>query len=228
MEASGHASGGTWPTTARELQAIIHAEREATPFLVYRLDQGEQRIFPIGPDRGELTVGRSAEADVSLAWDDEVSAVHAVLEQLVGELALVDDGLSRNGSYVNGERVRGRRRLRDGDLLRFGQTVIHFHSPTDADRRETFSRPQASIMAELSTQQRKVLVALCRPLRAGNAFVAPATNQDIANELYLSVDAVKAHLRVLFDKFAIGDLPHNKKRLALAASALQSGLLVEP
>ena len=31
---------------------------------------------------------------------------------------VVDDGLSRNGTYVNGERIHGRRRLVDGDTPR--------------------------------------------------------------------------------------------------------------
>ena len=35
----------------------------------------------------------------------------------------MDDGLSRNGTFVNGERLSGRRRLTDGDTLRFGGTT---------------------------------------------------------------------------------------------------------
>ena len=42
---------------------------------------------------------------------------------------LVDEGLSRNGSFVNGERVDGRRLLDDGDELRFGQTLLRYRAP---------------------------------------------------------------------------------------------------
>ena len=55
--------------------------------------------------------------------------MHAELEPTGGEWTLVDDGLSRNGSYVNGERVTGRRRLRDRDMLRFGRTVVLYRAP---------------------------------------------------------------------------------------------------
>ena len=41
---------------------------------------------------------------------------------------LVDDE-SRNGSYLNGKRIRGRHALRDGDVLRFGDTVVLFRAP---------------------------------------------------------------------------------------------------
>ena len=39
------------------------------------------------------------------------------------------DDESRNGSYLNGERVTGRHALRDGDVLRFGDTVVLFRAP---------------------------------------------------------------------------------------------------
>ncbi len=45
------------------------------------------------------------------------------------EWVLVDEGLSRNGSFVNGERVEGRRLLDDGDELRFGRTLLRYRAP---------------------------------------------------------------------------------------------------
>lgn len=41
----------------------------------------------------------------------------------------------------------------------------------------------------------------------------------------LSVDAVKAHLRLLFGRFGLTDLPPNQKRLRLAQEALRRGLV---
>ena len=38
----------------------------------------------------------------------------------------------------------------------------------------------------------------------------PATNQQIADELFLSLDAVKMHLRALFHKVGIDDLPQTR------------------
>jgi DNA-binding NarL/FixJ family response regulator len=69
-----------------------------------------------------------------------------------------------------------------------------------------------------------VLVALCRPVN-DSAFATPATNREIADEVMLSVDAVKAQLRVLFDRFGLETLPQNQKRARLAASTLVGGLL---
>lgn len=57
----------------------------------------------------------------------------------------------------------------------------------------------------------------------GDRFQTPATNQEIAEQVFLSVDAVKAHLRTLYRKFAIEDLPHNRKRARLVELAIAAG-----
>ena len=141
------------------------------------------------------------------------------------EWTLADDGLSRNGSFVNGERVAGRRRLRDGDELLFGETMVLYRAPAEGRGRRD-ARGQGPRRAEALTEtQRKVLVALCRPFADGSEFATPATNRQIAEEVFLSVDAVKANLRSLFERFGIGELPQNKKRIRLAELALRSGAI---
>jgi DNA-binding NarL/FixJ family response regulator len=81
-------------------------------------------------------------------------------------------------------------------------------------------------LADLPPMQRQVLVALARPYKHGE-YATPATNQDIAGELHLSVDAVKAHLRSLFQRFGIESLPQNQKRSRLVAEAFQRGMLTQ-
>jgi pSer/pThr/pTyr-binding forkhead associated (FHA) protein len=206
------------------LKERIDAERDGLPFLVYRDGERRQLIRTLG-DEQRLSVGRSEAADLSLAFDAEVSRVHAELERLGEEWALADDGLSRNGSFVNGERVMGRRRLSDGDLLRFGSTPVLFRAPSGAATDETVAATERPGAASVSETQRRVLVALCRPFATGSEFAAPATNKQIAEEVFLSVDAVKANLRALFEKFEVGDLPQNRKRIRLAELAVRSGVV---
>ena len=190
--------------------------------MIYRDDAGEQRIVELDGER--LTVGRRHDNDVALEWDLEVSRLHAQIEHIGGDWCLVDEGLSRNGSYVNGERVAGKRRLRDGDRLCFGATRIGYRGPDRSEFDSTLAPPTAMSAIALTDSQLKVLVALCRPL-ADSAFATPATNRVIADELSLTVDSVKAHLRVLFERFDLTELPQNEKRAKLAATALLSGAL---
>ena len=213
--------------SAADLKAQIEAEREGLPFLVLRDGDGWQRIVAIETGAGELWVGRGEAADVRLEWDEEVSALHAQIEVVRGECTLLDDGLSRNGSFVNEERVHGRRHLRDGDTVRFGRTAVLYRRPGDSVPEATAIAAEAAPAAAISPAQRKVLLALCRPYKDGGSFATPATNQEIAAELHLSIDAVKTHMRALFEKLEIGDVPQNQKRVAVAERALQSGVILK-
>jgi len=82
-------------------------------------------------------------------------------------------------------------------------------------------------VASLSPTQRQILTALCRPYKQETPYATPASNQDVAGELFLSVDAVKTHLRTLFHKFHIEDLPQNRKRSRLVELAFGSGAVTE-
>ncbi len=77
----------------------------------------------------------------------------------------------------------------------------------------------------LTDTQRAILTALCRPRADGNRYATPATNQEIAAEVFLSVDAVKAHLRALYRKFGVEPLPHNQKRARLVELVIEGGLI---
>jgi pSer/pThr/pTyr-binding forkhead associated (FHA) protein len=183
-------------------------------------------IHTLLPNVERVTIGRRPDQDVALTWDGEVSRVHAQLDRIGGEWTVVDDGLSHNGTFVNKEQVPGRRRLADGDRLVLGETAILFRAPNQGAWRSTLSVRTGRQQIPVTPAQRNVLAALCRPLKA-SAYAAPATNRDIAEELHLSVDAVKAHLRVLFDRFGLEALPQNQKRARLAALALVEKLVSE-
>lgn len=195
-------------------------------FLRFTDDAGRQQEFTLTPDRGRVTIGRSPHADLALSWDAEVSRLHAAVEYLGAHWTIVDDGLSRNGTFVNGDRLVGRRRLMAGDVIRVGTSRVSFHDfgavSDDITRTSTGSIPTARSLTET---QRSVLIALCRPYKHGAGFATPASNQQIAEELFLSVDAIKTHLRALFAKFGVEDLPQNQKRVRLAGLAMQSGLI---
>jgi FHA domain/Bacterial regulatory proteins, luxR family len=212
------------PTPA-DLKAVIEAERTGVPFVHWRTDEGMQQLVLLDTDQQRLTVGRRSDADVALAWDPEVSRAHALLERVGGSWTVVDDGLSRNGTFVNGGRIHGRHPLHDRDRLCFGRTHVIFREPPDPDQgASTAQAPGNHAAVPLSETQRKVLVALCRPVNDSTA-ATPATNRQIADELFLSVDAVKAHLRVLFERFGAADLPQNEKRARLAAQVLMDDVL---
>jgi FHA domain len=211
--------------TATELKAQIEAEREGLPFLIFRDGDSRHRLFVLDEEHDHVTLGRRSSADVALGWDGEVSRLHAELVRKGVEWTLTDDGLSLNGSFVNGQPVRGHRRLRDGDAIRLGATVLVFRNPRDQESNATKPSSDLLRVVSLTDAQRRVLVALCRPFKDSAVFVTPPTNDQIAGELFLSVDAVKKHLRALFEKFGVEHLPQNEKRARLVERAFAGGFI---
>jgi hypothetical protein len=61
---------------------------------------GEQQRWQLPPEGSAVTIGRASSADVCLGEDSQVSRVHAVLERVAGLWTIVDDGLSRNGTFL--------------------------------------------------------------------------------------------------------------------------------
>jgi pSer/pThr/pTyr-binding forkhead associated (FHA) protein len=210
-------------STAAELSERLEAERRGDPFLIYRDAEGRQRLLALV--RAErLTIGRGGSNDIPLPWDPKVSRVHAALGRLGAAWVVEDDGLSRNGTFVNEQRVTSRRRLRDGDVIRVGDATVRYSDPSG--QRTDLTVPDSVVSgAPPSEAQRRVLVALCRPLAAHEPGATPATNRQIAEELHLSLDAVKTHLRALFEKLGVGDIAQNRKRAVLARRALDSGIV---
>ena len=76
---------------------------------------------------GALTLGRSAECDISIP-SDEISRHHAKL-QLVADGVMVEDMGSANGTFVNNQRVHGSMLMRHGDELRLDTVRFMLMSP---------------------------------------------------------------------------------------------------
>jgi FHA domain len=212
---------GLHRSSPAELQARLSAERTGTPHLVYRDGDGRQRIVELTAARSPLSIGRQEASDIALSWDAEVSRAHAAVECIGDVWTVVDDGRSRNGSYVGGERVHGRRALRHGDVLMVGRTTLTFLAPLANGEGSTIVGLRGA-PPPLSPAQRRVLVALCHPL-VGERFATPPSNRELAAELCLSIETVKFHLHALFELFGIQGLPQHHKRAALARLALERG-----
>lgn len=217
--------GSPWPERPGERITLQNAESEGLPFVHYRDGEGDLVVVALVAAAGGLVVGRGSRADLVLAWDERVSRVHARLVPVGGDWTVEDEGLSRNGTWVNGERVQGLRRLADRDVIQAGRTSLVFREPrTEGDARTVEGSVPVAADA-ISPMQRRVLQELCRPTLEGGRFEQAATNEEIAARIHLSVDAVKAHLRNLFRKFEIEDLPQNQKRARLVRMAVEAGLV---
>jgi hypothetical protein len=172
----------------------------------------------VGLDGHQMAIGSADDSADLVLEDPSVSGIHALLDR-VGATWLVRDVGSRNGTRLNGERLTGQRRLRDGDEIVVGQTRLVFR-----DRSRSRRRPTDGLVpppSNLTRMERRTLVELCRPLLSHNAFQPPASVREIAERLYVGKNAVQAHLANLYDKFDIHE--GVDRRVALANEAMRRG-----
>lgn len=211
--------------TPEDLDARREAEQQGRPFLLLRDDGGAQQIITLESAAGSVTVGRRLEADVPLNWDPEVSRMHAELECKAGEWTVCDDGFSQNGTFVNGLRIHGRRRLTDGDLVRVGQTTVAFCDPTSSGLGVTLAPGELGAAPKFSEQQQRILRGLCRPLLGDGEGVMPADDATIAAATGIPEDIVTTELDHLGRSFGLTDMPPADQRAEIALLALRSGLV---
>lgn len=91
-----------------------------------------------------LTLGRSLEAGISFPEEAGLSRTHVAFE-LDGDGAIVRDLSSLNGTWVNGERISGRRELRSGDSVKVaGLTIAYERAEKQTTPAVTFEPPADS------------------------------------------------------------------------------------
>ncbi|MCA9648537.1 MAG: FHA domain-containing protein [Myxococcales bacterium] len=143
---------------------------------------GNTMVLP----EGAHDVGRSS--DCWLTLQDELSSrVHARFHVTFEEIVL-EDLDSRNGTYVNGDRLQGRRTLRDGDRVRIGRelmTLVESEtvdiSDASAQLRQTLAPGEMSGMPELMGQ------LIDKALKVGK----PRDAERYASALHKQLTAVK-------------------------------------
>jgi DNA-binding CsgD family transcriptional regulator len=169
-----------------------------------------------------ITVGRGRNNVIVLADDPAVSRLHAIFQEVVAGWSVRDLG-SRNGSYVNGERILGERVLRPNDEVRIGSVRFFFRAYDVAGNATTTSAVERPPV--LTRREREVLVTLCRPVASGDMFTEPASVRQMAAELVVTEAAVKQHLLNLYEKFGIEE-DGDRRRVRLANEAIRRGAVV--
>ena len=101
---------GAGTSGAREARLVVLASDSLEPGSIIRA-------------AGAVSIGRSPENSVGLPDDEFASARHARVE-IEGTRARVVDLDSRNGTFVNGERILASHSLDIGDVVRVGATEL--------------------------------------------------------------------------------------------------------
>lgn len=149
---------------------------------------GHRAIF----DAEQITLGRDASSDLRLdpERDLDVSTHHAELRRVDGEWRIRDTG-SRNGTFVNDERLTAERPLRDGDVIALGREGPRLEvrllrpagggapPPTRISRGNTTQRIERAVRARTGTL-RRALIALTAMLLVAVAAAFLAGRRGVA------------------------------------------------
>ncbi len=160
--------------------------------------RGLEGVEPVDLVPGRHVVGRDDDADVTLRASG-VSRKHARLTVGIdADVELVDLG-SRNGTFVNGQRI-DRVSLRDGDELRFGEAVVAIVWVGRVGPARASSVPMPSRPPELSEREYEVACLVAEGL----------TNAEIGKKLHISPATVGRHLSNVYQRLDI----HSRAALA--------------
>ena len=96
--------------------------------LIIESGSTQKRVFPFYQ---KIIIGRQSTNDISIA-DRLVSKRHAVVGRVKGQTVVKDLG-SRNGTFVNGEKVE-KAILFSGDRLKIGNAVLRFFNEEERGR----------------------------------------------------------------------------------------------
>ena len=108
--------------------------------LILEIVEGEDagRQTPVD---GSVEIGREA----AFALDDEQASRRHARVSAQGDLAVVEDLGSTNGTYVNDQPIEGPRALRPGDKIRVGLTVLELRTAQDVQRQPSAVMPMPQV-----------------------------------------------------------------------------------
>ncbi|HEV7484962.1 MAG TPA: FHA domain-containing protein [Thermoanaerobaculia bacterium] len=84
------------------------------------------------------TIGRTP-ANTIVLRDGSVSGHHARVDR-TAEGFVIEDAGSRNGTYINSEKLSEKRLLADGDLVRLGKIILTFNLAAELKRKQSTER----------------------------------------------------------------------------------------
>ncbi|MBN2711286.1 MAG: sigma 54-interacting transcriptional regulator [Planctomycetes bacterium] len=141
---------------------------------------GKGKVFPV---TGDVVIGREGTCGVRLD-DGLVSRAHVNIRKDGPDLYSVRDRGSSNGTIVNGRKIEGWEKLRDGDEIALGQTVLAFHlrgAVSGSPSRDEISEPE-TIIQKMQTQDLSIL----------NNKMASSSGGEHVNALRFLLDLARA------------------------------------
>ncbi|MCA9052942.1 MAG: SpoIIE family protein phosphatase [Planctomycetaceae bacterium] len=176
------------------------------------LQQGQAVPYEIS--KSEIVIGRLPECDIQLN-SNMVSRKHAQV-LLTDEGVQIEDLGSGNGTFLNGQKIEGRTRLKNGDRVKFGPILFRYEGEGDSSADDSSARvlEQASAMGGVEVEEGDGSSTIMGAAEKTDGFglldVQPAAKLkavlEISRSLAGTLDVEKLLPRILDSLFSI--FPH--------------------
>ena len=122
-----------FPGLKKKDEVAIVANYKAPAELIVEIPDRGKALFPIQKDL--ISIGRSADNDLLLDFDFQVSGRHAQIFK-EGDRFFIEDLKSTNHTYINEAQITTRTELKDGDKIEIGNSIITFLIAKQSDETE--------------------------------------------------------------------------------------------
>jgi pSer/pThr/pTyr-binding forkhead associated (FHA) protein len=175
---SADESGTPRPAPRGPAAEPLGAIAEAAAELVVSAGRAPGRRLTL---RDELVIGRGVSGEGRLSDDADLSRRHARIARDARGRVTIEDLGSANGTFVNGQRVRGRQALNVGDSVQVGSTTLQL---TEVGRAPAPPAPAIPAPARATPAPARATPAPARP-SPRPAPAARAADRELASELGL-------------------------------------------
>ena len=115
------AAGASWRTNPKPAKPARGAGGRPARLVVLEPKEKRGTTYMIG--ESAIKIGRDPTSTIVIPDDAYVSGHHATIAMVAGNV-VVDDVVSKNGTYVNGTRIAEQRVLHIGDRVQIGATIL--------------------------------------------------------------------------------------------------------
>ena len=185
------------PRATREFRQVEEARATGHAYVTFR-DAVIFHAVALAPSHDPLYIGRDDDCLVRIQNDQRVSRRHARLIYGASQWS-IEDGPSRNGTFVAGKRTMGEQILPDRAEITVGRTNLSFHAPASSTIVATLAEDPVVRLLHPTPTQRKVLVELARPfLDQSEEMPVSPTNSAIAEVLGYQVATIRDAISDLY------------------------------
>jgi pSer/pThr/pTyr-binding forkhead associated (FHA) protein len=115
------AAGASWRANPKPAKPARGTGGRPARLVVLEPKEKRGTVYTIG--EAAIKIGRDPSNTIVIGDDAYVSGHHATIAMVAGSV-VVDDVVSKNGTYVNGSRLGAQRVLHIGDRVQIGATIL--------------------------------------------------------------------------------------------------------